>query len=211
MVKRTRRCPVAVRVGIGLLLPALLQSLVLSFSSHAPQTNSRCPIVSITGRNIWNCARSTQLQLQGTATDKSTGGSVDPGRSTWAQSLGESALSQVTSLASRITDADASSSLSNTPQEESNGMNTFATTINTETTTVVENAKDGNQVLEALANLERDMQMLDFMAGKKSNLSPLELTLLSMSVLAAGAGPLLPGDQIANFLAPASAACKYQL
>lgn len=55
------------------------------------------------------------------------------------------------------------------------------------------------------------VQYLDMATGQKAQLSPLELTALSLSVLAAGSGPLLLGGKITEFLAPASAACTYLL
>lgn len=65
-----------------------------------------------------------------------------------------------------------------------------------------------NVVLSALANLERDMQLLDNITAEKPQLSQLELTLLSLSVLAAGSGPILfaDGARVAEVLAPACAA-----
>jgi hypothetical protein len=67
---------------------------------------------------------------------------------------------------------------------------------------------DPDTVWAALANLERDMQMLDKFTGEKAQLSVLELTMLSASVLAAGSGPLIFGGHITNVLAPSAAACK---
>ena len=55
------------------------------------------------------------------------------------------------------------------------------------------------------------VQFLDNIAAEKPQLSRLELTLLSMSVVAASCGPILftEGYKIAEVLAPAAAACKY--
>lgn len=51
------------------------------------------------------------------------------------------------------------------------------------------------------------VQLLDNIAGSKPQLTPLELTLLSLSVLAASSGPFFPdGGRITEVLAPASAA-----
>ena len=54
------------------------------------------------------------------------------------------------------------------------------------------------------------MQLLDNLAGQQPQLSPLELTLLSLSVAAASSGPVLfnDGAKVAEVLAPAAAACK---
>lgn len=57
------------------------------------------------------------------------------------------------------------------------------------------------------------MQFLDNIAAEKPQLSRLELTLLSTSVAAAACGPILftEGYKIAEVLAPAAAACKFQI
>jgi len=66
----------------------------------------------------------------------------------------------------------------------------------------------GEIVLNALESLERDMQILDNMAGQLPQLSTLEICLLSLSVAAASSGPLLFPDsfRVTEVLAPASAA-----
>jgi hypothetical protein len=51
------------------------------------------------------------------------------------------------------------------------------------------------------------VQFLDISTGQRPQLSALELAALSLSVIAAGSGPLLLGGKITEFLAPASAAC----
>jgi len=63
-------------------------------------------------------------------------------------------------------------------------------------------------VLSALESLERDMQLLDNIAASKPQLTPLELTLLSLSVAAASSGPIFfaEGAKVAEVLAPAAAA-----
>ena len=65
--------------------------------------------------------------------------------------------------------------------------------------------KNTKVVLQALASLERDMSLLDTLAGQTSQLSGFEVSLLISTVLAAAMSPLLP-EQIAEVLAPASAA-----
>jgi hypothetical protein len=50
--------------------------------------------------------------------------------------------------------------------------------------------------------------MLDRWVVRKPQLSPVEFALLSMSVLAAGAGPLILDGEVTELLAPAAAACK---
>ena len=77
------------------------------------------------------------------------------------------------------------------------------------------NTKSQNKkvVLSALESLERDMQLLDNITAEKTQLSQLEITLLSLSVAAAGSGPLffgvVEGYKVAEVLAPACAARKY--
>jgi len=67
------------------------------------------------------------------------------------------------------------------------------------------NAKNTKVVLKALASLERDMSMLDNLTGQESQLSLFEVSVLIGTVVAAAGSPLLPA-QIAEVLAPASAA-----
>jgi len=69
-----------------------------------------------------------------------------------------------------------------------------------------QSSKEEKQVWAALANLERDMQLLDTLTGQRPQLRPLELALLTGSVLAALSGPALVGGHITGFIAPASAA-----
>jgi len=66
----------------------------------------------------------------------------------------------------------------------------------------------GDIVLNALQSLERDMQMLDNMAGQLPQLSTLEICLFSISVAAASSGPIFFPDSLSvtKVLAPASAA-----
>jgi hypothetical protein len=52
------------------------------------------------------------------------------------------------------------------------------------------------------------VSMLDRWVVRKPQLSPLEFALLSMSVVAAGAGPLILNGEVTELLAPAAAACK---
>lgn len=66
--------------------------------------------------------------------------------------------------------------------------------------------KEKKQVWAALENLERDMQMLDRLVVQKPQLSPLELSLLSLSVLSAFSSPFLGSGEILEVLAPSSAA-----
>jgi hypothetical protein len=70
--------------------------------------------------------------------------------------------------------------------------------------------KNRKVVLSALESLERDMQLLDNITAQKPQLSRLEITLLSFSVVAAGSGPVffMDGAKVAEVLAPACAACK---
>jgi hypothetical protein len=70
--------------------------------------------------------------------------------------------------------------------------------------------KNRKVVLSALESLERDMQLLDNITAQKPQLSRLEITLLTLSVVAAGSGPVFfaDGAKIAEVLAPACAACK---
>lgn len=55
------------------------------------------------------------------------------------------------------------------------------------------------------------MQLLDNITAEKPQLSQLEITLLSLSVAAAGSGPIffVDGYKVAEVLAPACAACKF--
>ena len=53
------------------------------------------------------------------------------------------------------------------------------------------------------------VQLLDNLAGMKPQLSALELSLLCLSVFAAGSGPWILGGKLTNFLAPTAAACKF--
>lgn len=68
--------------------------------------------------------------------------------------------------------------------------------------------KNRKVVLSALESLERDMQLLDNITAQKPQLSRLEITLLSFSVIAAGSGPVffMDGAKVAEVLAPACAA-----
>ena len=52
------------------------------------------------------------------------------------------------------------------------------------------------------------VQLLDRLVVQKPQLSVVELTLLSMSVLAASSSPLILGGSAMEFLAPSAAACK---
>jgi len=63
-------------------------------------------------------------------------------------------------------------------------------------------------VSDALESLERDMKMLDNMAGQTPQLSSLEQVLLSLSVVAASSGPIFfpAAFGVTKVLAPASAA-----
>lgn len=54
------------------------------------------------------------------------------------------------------------------------------------------------------------MQLLDRWVVQKPQLSPLEFTLLSLTVLAAGCGPFILNGEVTGVLAPSAAACKYQ-
>jgi len=75
------------------------------------------------------------------------------------------------------------------------------------------NTKSQNKkvVLSALESLERDMQLLDNITAEKTQLSQFEITLLSLSVAAAGSGPIffVDGYKVAEVLAPACAARKF--
>ena len=99
-------------------------------------------------------------------------------------------------------DADASNNSNNSNNSNSNSY-------------IKTNTKSQNKkvVLSALESLERDMQLLDNITAEKTQLSQLEITLLSLSVAAAGSGPLffgvVEGYKVAEVLAPACAARKY--
>ena len=54
------------------------------------------------------------------------------------------------------------------------------------------------------------VQMLDTLAGQKPQLTALEFTMLSMTVLAAGSGPWIGSGALTEFLAPAACACKHR-
>jgi len=68
--------------------------------------------------------------------------------------------------------------------------------------------KDRSVVASAVESLEKDMENLDSFAEQKSQLSGVELGLLTGSILAAGSGPILFQDsmKIVEVLAPAAAA-----
>lgn len=126
--------------------------------------------------------------------------------------LGEQALNSVQSLASQ---AAQRTPFQKEKVEDFMGMGGVAFSPSFIASTVKEKKKKKKQDKEqkssdavwmALANLERDMQMLDRMTGRQAQLSPLELGMLSFSVLAAGAGPLIFGGEITEVLAPSAAA-----
>jgi hypothetical protein len=52
------------------------------------------------------------------------------------------------------------------------------------------------------------VQLLDTLAGEKPQISTLEFTLLSLSVLAASTSPLIGSQKLIEVIGPASAACK---
>ena len=113
-------------------------------------------------------------------------------------------LYSTTTQNSATFDADASNNSNNSNNSYSNSNSYIKT-----------NTKSQNKkvVLSALESLERDMQLLDNITAEKTQLSQLEITLLSLSVAAAGSGPLffgvVEGYKVAEVLAPACAARKY--
>lgn len=89
---------------------------------------------------------------------------------------------------------------------------TVGDTVSTAAGSVISTkGKNRKVVLSALESLERDMQLLDNITAQKPQLSRLEITLLSLSVVVAGSGPVffMDGAKVAEVLAPACAACKY--
>jgi hypothetical protein len=124
--------------------------------------------------------------------------------------VGEVALDNVEGLASVIADSSGRAEVVNTSlfRIKKGGVATgLGGSVMESTLDAMDDAhKTDPQVWKALANLERDMQFLDISTGQRPQLSALELAALSLSVIAAGSGPLLLGGKITEFLAPASAA-----
>ena len=170
----------------------------------------------------------------GTGTGTSTSTSL---QASWINNFGTSALNNVQNLADSVTRANdyyyeqptegsqlqpsqsdkTSSSIPKTLRNTGNTGNLYSTTTQNSATYsyIKTNTKSQNKkvVLSALESLERDMQLLDNITAEKTQLSQLEITLLSLSVAAAGSGPLffgvVEGYKVAEVLAPACAARKY--
>eukprot|EP00537_Pseudo-nitzschia_pungens_P011271 CAMPEP_0172396042 /NCGR_PEP_ID=MMETSP1061-20121228/23207_1 /TAXON_ID=37318 /ORGANISM="Pseudo-nitzschia pungens, Strain cf. pungens" /LENGTH=633 /DNA_ID=CAMNT_0013127797 /DNA_START=219 /DNA_END=2117 /DNA_ORIENTATION=- len=71
---------------------------------------------------------------------------------------------------------------------------------------VSSSSKRNEQVWAALSNLEKDMQLLDNLAGQRPQLTALELVMLSASVTAASSSPWIMGGQLTEVLPPTAAA-----
>jgi len=118
-----------------------------------------------------------------------------------SEEFGQSALRQVETLASRVATADASQT-----REPEALQGTGGRVMRPESTVFKSSASDEKQVWAALENLERDMQMLDRLVVQKPQLSPLEFSLLCISVVSAAGSPFILGGEVTDVLAPASAA-----
>ena len=135
--------------------------------------------------------------------------------SVWARDVGYSALETVQGLANSVSKANGGSpeiSLNESTEDNDSYYNPaplYSTTeIDASTDQNSKRSVDERLVVSALAKLERDMAMLDNIAGERPQLSPLELSLLSLAVGIAATSPAILPFKIVEGLAPAAAACK---
>ena len=142
---------------------------------------------------------------------------------TWADEVGNSALQTVTRLARSVAGIEGSmvdSSSLDAPtlafpsnsqgNKKNNGNNKLYSPASLYSE---EGGKTGDQrvVINALKRLERDMDILENMAGEKPQLSTLELILLTTSVWIVATAPSLFAGyfKVTEVLAPAAATCEY--
>ena len=107
------------------------------------------------------------------------------------------------------TTEDLTSAITTTRNNESNNKNNSDMNNNNGRKVVTSRTKRDEQVFAALSNLELDMQLLDNLAGQKTQLTAIELALLSLSVFASSSSPWILGGTLTEFLPPVAAACKF--
>lgn len=150
-------------------------------------------------------------------------------KATWVDNFGTSALRNVENLAQTVTRANEDAAMdfddtkSSAPSKPRNTGDTAALFDTKYTSGIQKNlgiqtqrsrsraestASNRKVVLSALETLEKDMQLLDNITAQKPQLSQLEISVLSLSVVAAGSGPIFfaEGAKVAEVVAPAMAA-----
>jgi len=139
--------------------------------------------------------------------------SIDPISPTFLDTAGVAALDKVEFLAGIFSRTQSEGSDEGENFEEMGVMGkAIVTDGNNENISPTSNEKnyrkDRSVVASAVESLEKDMENLDSFAEQKSQLSGVELGLLTGSILAAGSGPILFQDsmKIVEVLAPAAAA-----
>jgi len=223
---------------IAVSVPTIIMMLFIAPSSSETATKpvALSAVMAFSSRvtTTTPAARISTFRMKTKTALKST--TNDNGKNAWLDQFGSSALKNVQTLAAGVTNADRKSSFKIAPQGGGGGGSNIASssidgrgrggTGGTGTLyreeiigrsygslddekVIKRRGDDDKVVLGALANLERDMQMLDDLAGSKPQLSPLEITLLTLSIIAASSGPIISpteGYRISEVLAPAAAA-----
>jgi len=179
------------------ILILVIVCLAANRESHGFQPRSRRRIRFIGHERLSLAAVSTSNERQ----DES---SLDK----FSKDVGEAALKQVEKLGRLVSDDGDSSEPTKSPNGGLSGMgnSVFEGSSLSQIAGTVEEENSNSRVWLALARLEQDMQALDMMAGRRSQLTALEVSLLSGAVLSAAGGPLLFGGHITEFLAPSAAA-----
>ena len=121
--------------------------------------------------------------------------------SAWTNDVGNSALETVQGLARAVATAT-------DPTEPEIGL-----LDENDEEKELESAPPTNErlVITALAKLEKDMAMLDNIAGTRPSMSNFEASLLFLAVGMTATAPTIFPYSITEFLAPASAACKFPI
>jgi len=127
--------------------------------------------------------------------------------SAWAEDFGSTAVQSVTKLAETVSatnkrvNGESEKSIYNTA-----GLYSTALARSENNTTLAKTERRDALVTGALVTLEKDMEILDNIAGKRPQLGPLEFVLLSLSVAATTLSPLTLPYAITEVLAPSAAA-----